>query len=109
MVTILDGRAYGKLTGVRDWDDALYDLGEACGRIDELHYWLSRVKLPDKKRSAVKKVAPFIEELKRFLDENIDQVVIEIQKLQRPVPRSEQEITPPCATINVVMTQEPKE
>ena len=39
MVTILNGRAYGKLTGVREWDDALYDLGEACGRIDELHYW----------------------------------------------------------------------
>lgn len=108
MVTILDGRAYGKLTGVREWDDALYDLGEACGRINELRYYLERVKLPDKKRDAVKKVAPFIEELKRFLDENIDQVVIEIQELQRPVPRSEQEITPPCATINVVMTREPK-
>jgi len=75
MVTIINGRAYGKLTGVREWDDALYDLGEEIGRINELHYWLSRVKLPDKKRAAVKFVAPFIEKLKRLNDENLNQLV----------------------------------
>lgn len=75
MVTIINGRAYGKLTGVREWDDALYDLGEEIGRINELHYWLSRVKLPDNKRDAVKIVAPFLEKLKRLNDENLNQLV----------------------------------
>ena len=75
MVTILNGRAYGKLTGVREWDDALYDLGEEIGRIDELRYYLERAKLPDKKRAAVKIVAPFIEKLKRLNDENLNQLV----------------------------------
>ena len=67
MVTILNGRAYGKLTGVREWDDALYDLGEEIGRIDELRYYLERAKLPDKKRAAVKIVAPFIEKLNQLV------------------------------------------
>ena len=75
MVTIINGRAYSKLTGVREWDDALYDLGEEIGRINELHYWLSRVKLPDNKRDAVKIVAPFLEKLKRLNDENLNQLV----------------------------------
>lgn len=75
MVTIIDGRAYSKLTSVREWDDALYDLGEEIGRIDELRYYLGRAKLPDKKRAAVKIVAPFIEKLKRLNDENLNQLV----------------------------------
>lgn len=81
MVTILNGRAYGKLTGVREWDDAIYDLGEAMGRIDELRYYLERVKLPDKKRAAVKTVAPFIEKLKRVLDEDVDRLVVAIKEI----------------------------